>query len=255
MILRPLILAVLATAFGIVSPVKVQADTVLATCKTGGCTCALSPLSGDEITLVLGTPAKAETSIDPTAATLVYEPDLGSLAWVTAPLRDIHARFGGVGDCPIALFPAPDAMVPLDGTWQWQTLGETTSGCPAALGGMLAASRVEFISTPITWDGAFHPDRLSSTLPRPDMAGDPYEWREVGPYRWLSDNVQRRDCSDGTCAEIALTLQMTMVAPDRISGFLALRSAIDAPQAAILAGFGLAECRVRVRYDIIRTGP
>lgn len=233
-----------------------RADTVLAICKTGGCACSLSPLTTEEIMLVVGETFGSDTSVDPTRETLVYEPDLGIVTWVDAPRRDIQARFGGEGECPITLFPEPEAMVPLDGTWAWRTLGESTSGCPAALGGMLAASRVEFMSTQVDWNGAFHPDLLVEGLPQPDMPGlPPYEWDEVGPYRWVSDNVQSRDCTDDTCAEIAVTLNMTLVAPDRISGLLSLRSAVDGAQEAIMAGFGLADCRVRVRYDIIRTGP
>ncbi len=238
------------------TPATSRADTVLAICKTGGCECSLSPLSAEEIMFMVGDTFGSDTPVDPTRDTLVWEPDLGIVSWSEASRSDIQRSFGGEGDCPIKLFPEPPAMVPLDGTWQWRTLGETTSGCPAALGGMLAASRVEFTSTRVDWNGTFHPDRLAANLPQPEMAGvSPYEWREVGPYRWLSDNVQSRNCTDGTCAEIALALNMTLMTPDRISGLLSLRSSIDAPQAAILAGFGMADCRVQVRYDIVRTGP
>lgn len=248
--------AILGASLVLSLPGAARADTVLAICRTGGCECSLSPLTAEEIMLVVGETFGSETPVDPTRDTLVYEPDLDIVTWVDAPRRDIQASFGGEGECPIELFPEPEAMVPLDGTWAWRTLGESILGCPAALGGMLAASRVEFMSTQVDWNGAFHPDRLAEGLPQPDMAdASPYEWREVGPYRWLSDNVQSRECSDGTCAEIALKLNMTLVAPDRISGLLSLRSSIDGPQAAILAGFGMADCRVRVRYDIIRTGP
>ena len=245
-----------AALLAAMAPLPGKADTVLAICETGGCVCSLSPLSSSEIIDIVGTTFEADTPVDPKRATLVWEPDPGIISWVDAPRRDIQASFGGTGACPIALFPEPEAMVPLDGSWQWQTLGESTSGCPAILGGMLAASRVEFITTRVEWDGAFDPARLTDILPQPDMEGlSPYEWDEVGPYRWRSDNVQSRDCADGSCAEIALTLNMTLVAPDRISGLLSLRSAIDSPQAAVLAGFGMADCRVRVRYDIIHTRP
>jgi hypothetical protein len=252
----PRLALTLVALIGLALPQTARADTVIAICKTGGCECSLSPFSADDLRFVMGETLGSDTPIDPTRATLVYEPDLGIVSWVDAPRADIQASFGGQGECPIELFPEPAAMVPLDGTWAWRTLGERTSGCPAALGGMLAASRVEYMTTSVTWGGSFHPDRLAQSLPQPEMAGiSPYEWRETGPYRWLSDNVQSRDCSDGTCAEIALKLNMTLVAPDRITGLLSLRSAIDGPQAAILAGFGMADCRVRVRFDIVHTGP
>jgi hypothetical protein len=241
---------VAALAVSLLLPVLARAETVVAICRTGGCDCALSPLSQDEIALVVGLPD------DPAASTLVYEPALEALSWVTAPRRDIQASFGGTGDCPVDPAAAHQALTPRDGTWRWRTLAETTAGCPAELGGMLAASGVAFTPVRLAWDGAFHPDLLAALLPQPDMAGlPPYAWHAVGPDRWLSDNVQSTDCRDGACMDIALHLTMTLVAPDRISGLLSLRSTIDAPQAAIRAGFGLAECRVRLRYDIIRTGP
>ncbi len=250
MIARMPRLALLAAVLLLAMPVLPRAQTTVAICRMGGCDCALSPLSQDEIALIIDLPE------DLAGATLVYEPDLGALSWVDAPRADIQASFGGSGDCLVDPVPPPPALTPRDGTWRWQTLAETTAGCPAALGGMLAASRVAFTAVSIAWDGAFHPDRLAPLLPQPDIPGlPPYLWREVGSGRWLSDNVQSAECSDGACAEIALQLSMTLVSPDRIKGLLSLRSAVDAPQAAIRAGFGLAECRVRVRYDIIRTGP
>ncbi|WP_019953368.1 hypothetical protein [Yoonia vestfoldensis] len=253
---RVFVTALLGLLLATAIPVAARADTVLAICTSGGCQCSLSPLSAQEIAEVVGEPSISETPVDRAVATLVYEPDAGIMSWVDAPRRDIYASFGGDGDCPVEVFAAPDAMVPQDGTWQWRTLAEATSGCPADLGGMLAASQVAFMSRRVEWDGAFHPDRLAEGLPQPDVPGmSSYEWREAGPYRWLSDNVQNRECSDGACTEIALWLTMTLVAPDRISGLLSLRSAIDAPKAAMRAGFGLADCRVRVRFDFMRTGP
>lgn len=237
----------------LVIPASAPADTVVAICATGGCQCALSPLSQEEVTLLVGAEAGPDA---PRAPTLVYEPSLGILTWVDAPRRDIQAAFGGEGDCRAAPVSAPDAVIPQDGLWQWQTVAEATSGCPAVLGGMLAASRVEFVQTQVDWNGAFHPRLLSEALPRPDMAGiTPYAWREVGPGRWLSDNVRSRTCTDGACVDIALQMTMALVAPDRISGLLSLQSAVDAPDAAIRAGFGLGACRLRARYDITRTGP
>ena len=58
-----------------------------------------------------------------------------------------------------------------------------------------------------------------------------------------------------TCVEVALALSMTLVAPTRISGLLTLNSRVEGAQAAILAGFGMADCRVRVRYQIDRIAP
>lgn len=256
MIARPQLIAPLGVSMILAMTAAAAADTVVATCAAGGCQCSLSSLSPDEITLFLGEDAGHQAPGTPVKATLVYEPELGLLTWVDAPRRDIQAAFGGAGDCPVAPAPAPEAMVPRDGTWQWQTLAEATSGCPAVLGGMVAASRVEFVSTQIAWGGAFHPGHLAEAVPHPELEGiAPYAWRQVGPDRWLSDNVRDRDCTDGACVDIALRLTMALVAPDRISGLFSLQSAVDAPHAAIRAGFGLGECKLRVRYDIIRTGP
>lgn len=248
--------AMVALVTTVTTPLPGEADTVLAICEAGGCTCSLSPLSAQEIMDIAGATVEADASVDPTRETLVWEPDLGVLSWVDAPRRDIQAHFGGIGDCPVTQFPAPETIAPLDGRWQWRTLGESTSGCPALLGGMLAASRVEYMTTQVDWGGAFDPRRLADILPQPDVAGlSPYEWRELGSYRWRSDNVQSRNCDDGSCGEIAVTQNMILVAPDRVSGILSLRSSMDSPQAAIMAGFGMQECRVRLRYDILRVAP
>ncbi len=239
-----------------VSTPQARADIVIAYCKNGGCECALSPVPAADIAEIVGDFFGSDTPADPTRDTLVIETDLGIVSWDQTPRSQINTRFGGNDECPIKLFPAPEAMVPLDGIWQWRTLEEATSSCPPMLAGALAASRAETVSARVVWDGRFDPQTLASSLPAPEMDGmSPYEWRELGPNRWLSNNINDQSCEDGTCVSMALTLSMTLTAPDRISGLLTLRSRIQGAQAAILAGFGMADCQVRLRYQINRVSP
>lgn len=237
-------------------PALAQADTIVATCVPGGCTCATSPLSTEELLFLVGDTLNPAAAVDPASDVLVHEPDLGVLAWVSAPLEDIQRQFGGSGACPVAQVADPEPILPLDGVWQWRTLAETTSGCPADLGAMLATSRIAYLQTSVVWRGAFDPADLSEGFPQPDTVGIPeYKWRKMGPERWLSDNAQSRDCLNGYCTQTAITLSATLIAPDRISGLLSLRSRAEDTQSAFAAGFGLADCSLRVRYDIVRIGP
>ncbi|MFN3954790.1 MAG: hypothetical protein ACK4LQ_10080 [Pararhodobacter sp.] len=253
---RFLAAATLACVAFLHAPGIARAGTVVAICKSGGCQCLLSPLTTEELAAFAGEIFGGDTPVDRTRDTLVYEPDLGIVTWVDAPRGAINRSFGGTDECPIELFPEPETMVPLDGTWQWRTLGETALGCPPMLAGALAASRVETLTTRVNWNGRFDPRRLASSLPQPEMAGmSPYEWRETGPFRWLSDNIRGRSCEDGTCVDSALALNMTLVAPDRITGFLSLRSRVEGGAAAVLASFGMRDCRVRVRYEIRHIAP
>jgi len=169
-------------------------------------------------------------------------------------LDEVHRTFGGRGECPAD--PERAELIPLDGTWLWRTLSETTTGCPPMLAASLAASRPETLSTRVVWDGRFDPRQLAASLPQPQTADmSPYEWRELGRNRWFSDNIRSRSCEDGTCVEVALSLAMNLVAEDRITGILAMRSRVEGGSAGILASFGMQDCRVRVQYEIRHTGP
>ena len=98
---------------------------------------------------------------------------------------------------------------------------------------------------------------MAASLPAPEIGEmSAYEWRKLGDNRYLSDNLADRSCEDGTCVDVALGLWMSLVAPDRITGLLDMRSRVDAPAAtaSVRAGFGMLDCRVRVRYEIVRIG-
>jgi hypothetical protein len=218
-----------------------------AVCRAGqGCTCVtmdmglLPVLAGSD---VLGTIAPTETIVLDRTTNTTYTTRQSPQA--------VHEAYGGRGACPVSEPPAE--IVPRDGVWQWRTLGETTRDCPPMLAGMLAANRIETLSQRVAWRGGFHPDRLAESLPRPEMGGTtPYIWRRIGPNRWLSDNIRSRSCGEGTCAEIALALTMGPVTPERLTGLLSLRSRVEGGPTAVLARFGMADCNVRLRYEIRR---
>lgn len=228
---------------------------VVALCTAGaGCACSTRHTAEDHL-VVLGFDTRVPDGFagDQRAQTIVIDTASGQVYRTKAPRAQINATYGGEGTCEPE---DPPEMVPLDGLWQWRTLGETVRGCPPMTAQSLMASRVENMQTRVQWDGRFDPQRLAEGLPAPDMAQmSPYEWRKLGPGRWLSDNIRARSCEEGTCVELDLSLTMNLVAPDRINGLLSFRSTVDGPQAAILAGFGMADCRVRLRYSIDRIAP
>lgn len=238
-------------AFGLLAVLATPALAGGAICRQGqGCTCM--SLDTGLLPVLLGS---GDTLGDLTPSeTIVIDRSTNTTFRTRRTPQEVHRSFGGSGECPVDAGPAP--LVPLDGTWQWRTLGETATGCPPMMAGMLASSRAEAPAARVAWEGRFHPHRLASSLPQPEMSGmSPYEWRELSTNRWLSDNIRSRSCEDGTCVEVALTLSMNLVAADRITGLLSLRSRIEGPQTAILASLGMADCRVRVRYEIRHTGP
>lgn len=242
-----------AVLFGAVmacAPTFVAAQTGGAICREGqGCVC----LSMDTglLPVLMGAEGLGDMTLPDT---IVVDRTNNATIRTQRSTAEVHRAYGGQGECPVDDAPGP--IVPLDGTWQWRTLSENTAGCPPMLAGALATSRVETLNNRVVWNGVFNPRHLADSLPAPELGGmSPYEWRELGPNRWLSDNINSRSCEDGTCVNVALALSMNLTAPDRISGLLTMRSKVDGPQATILAGFGMADCQVRVRYRIDRIAP
>ena len=231
-------------------PALAHARTGGAICREGqGCVCL--SLDTGLLPVILGSDGIGDTTLPDTIIV-----DRTNNATIRTPrsIHEVHRAYGGQGECPSDEPPGP--ILPLDGVWQWRSLSETASGCPPMLAAAITASRSETLANRVVWNGGFHPRVLAESLPAPEMSGmSPYEWRELGPNRWLSDNIQARECEDGTCVSIALALSMTLVAPTRISGLLTMNSRVEGAQAAILAGFGMADCRVRVRYQIDRIAP
>lgn len=186
------------------------------------------------------------------AQTVVIDLGSGQVFRSGQPRAAINAAYGGSGPCEPEPRPQAD-IVPRDGIWRWRTLGETVQGCPAMLSGLLAGMRVDGLSRTVSWGGAFHPDRLAE-VPMQDGMG-PFVWRRLGPNRWLSDNIDHRECSEGSCLALSLRMSMQPASPERVSGLLVYRSQIDAAGAgAILAQLGMADCQVRLRYEIRRIG-
>ncbi|NAZ36299.1 hypothetical protein [Rubellimicrobium sp. CFH 75288] len=230
---------------------------VTAICTAGGgceCTAMVDP---ESLTVLHGVADAAPEGFagDVRAQTVVIDRSAGMVYRTARARAEINAAYGGQGDCPVK--EPPDApLVPLDGLWQWRTTGQGMTGCPAILAGALAAARTEAPAARVAWGGRFHPARLADNMPEPEISGmSAYEWRQTGPNRWLSDNIRGRECGDGPCVEVGVTLDMTLVAPERVVGVLSTRSRIEGGEQAILAAFGMADCRVRVRYEIRRIAP
>jgi hypothetical protein len=228
---------------------------VVALCERGkGCKCSTIN-TAENLLMVHGIDASVPDGFagDQRAQTIVIDTGGGQVFRTKEPRGRINAAYGGDGPCEPA---DPPEMVPLDGLWHWRTLGETVAGCPPMMAQALAAGRLETIQARVQWDGVFDPQRLAAGLPSVAMAEmSPYEWRKLAPGRWLSDNIRSRTCEDGTCVSVALSLTMNLVAPDRINGLLSMRSQVEGAEAAVLAGFGMADCRVRMRYVIDRIAP
>jgi hypothetical protein len=222
-----------------------------AVCRTGqGCTCFDVTDSG-LFPVLLGDTALGTISL---TENLVIDRSTNTIFRTTRALDEVHRSFGGQGECPMD--PERAELIPLAGTWQWRTRNETTTGCPPMMAAALAASRPETISTRVIWEDGFDPRELAASLPQPEaMEMSPYEWRELAPNRWFSDNIRSRSCEDGTCVELSLSLAMNLVAEDRITGLLALRSRVEGGAAGMLASFGMQDCRVRVQYEIRHVGP
>lgn len=241
---------VLLGAAALFAPALALAQTGGAICREGqGCICL--SLDTGLLPVITGAESLGDITLP---ETIVVDRTNNATIRTRRSIHEVHRAFGGPGECPIDEPPGP--IVPLDGTWQWRTLGETTGGCPPMMVASLAASREETLSTRVVWDGRFDPQGLASSLPAPQMSGmSPFEWRELGPNRWISDNINSRNCEDGTCVGVALALSMSLTAQDRIFGLLTMRSRVEGAQAAILAGFGMLDCQVRLRYRIDRIAP
>lgn len=221
-----------------------------AVCRTGqGCTCL--NMDAGLLPVLMGSETLGDMTLP---ETIVVDRSTNTTFRTRRSAQEVHQSYGGSGECPVDDGPAE--LVPLDGTWQWRTRNETATGCPPMMAGMLAASRTETLNARVAWDGRFHPQRLAASLPQPEMSQmSPYIWRELSSNRWLSDNIRERTCEDGTCVDVALSLSMNLVAADRITGLLTLRTRVEGGQSAVLASFGMADCRVRVSYEIVHLGP
>lgn len=236
-------------------PLPASAQTVYATCQSGsGCSCAISPVTAEDLAFAAPGQDGVAAPVDMSVSTLVIDQSANVVYWSDQSRTAIQSAYGGSGDCPITGFDETE-IVPRDGTWLWRQLGVTTRGCPAMLGQMIDSGREETLAESVVWDGAFHPARLAQNLPAPEIGEmRAYEWRELGPNRWLSDNLQGRDCDDGTCVSVALRLSMNVVSESRITGLLSTSSKVEGGDPAMLAMFGMGECEARIRYAIEHVG-
>lgn len=144
-----------------------------ATCiAESGCTCAPTPLSRDELAVVLGRDA-----IGPEIKGIWSSP--ASDAEPTEESADaLHARFGGTGACPLT------PLEPVDGLWREGQPFNIDVQCGAGTAmfrQVLAGSKR--VTARLVWGGVFSGETIQTAFmaadPDPDYT--PHAFRDVSP--------------------------------------------------------------------------
>ncbi len=238
--------ALLALIFCLLAmPALAEEKLVVATCGEKGCVCALSSVTVDEATVVLGIdpppPGKGEVKL------VEYN---GQVMWSRLPLRQINIVAGGNDECPLRLFP-DEEMVPLDGAWVGTATPITSKGCPPGLDALLAPLlKGVVIPRQMAWGGSFNPDKM-----RDQSSEQAVSWSKVTPRSFKGEVANMPDAS--AAAKISVDFQATLVSPEAIRGVIRLRlkSKAGAGASKVLEMAGLANCLSVTRYDFRRTGP
>lgn len=104
----------------------------------------------------------------------------GSTSQIGSP-DTLHPRYGGSGNCVIALFDPP---VPRDGRWSFTQRPLTARGsCLPQIEAMADPMVAAMAATKdVSWGGRFHPDGF-----RISDGGSPLVWRQVGPVDYASE--------------------------------------------------------------------
>ncbi len=160
--------------------------------------------------------------------------------------NEIHARFGGSGECPLA--PLPTEIIPEDGLWQMQILNWSATACPAGMGEELAALNGMSQSARVVWNGRFDPALLAD-----QSAPQAFRWREGEGQRWVTDRVGDRTCIADFCTDMNLRLWMTLVSPRRARGHLRMVNTLQSStveMAQLMQSFGMDYCRIIVEYEV-----
>ncbi|OJF98215.1 hypothetical protein [Pararhizobium antarcticum] len=226
-------------------PVLAEEKLVLATCGEKGCVCALSSITVDEATVVLGIdpppPGEGEVKL------VEYN---GQVMWSRLPLRDINILAGGNDECPLRLLP-DKVVVPLDGSWVGTATPISSQGCPPGLDALLTPIlKGIIIPRQMAWGGSFNPDKM-----RDQSSEQAVRWSKVTPRSFKGEVANLPAAS--AAAKISVDFQATLVSLKSIRGVIRLRLKSKGGSGAskVLEMAGIANCLSVTRYDFRRTGP
>jgi hypothetical protein len=242
--IAPLI-AALALAAPLPAPARAEAPVgtggkaIYADCKTGGCRCVLTPLTAEEVSIVVGTepPAGVRDMV-----IVSYD---NTFFWSPQSLEDIDSMMGGDGRCDLEVF---SPVTPRDGQWTGRVRTTKISGCPKEIAQSLPGMVSGLVfSRRVEWGGVFHPAQLNM-----NPSEQVVDWTEIGPTMFQGRLVppQQNDM-----LKVSGTLTSSLVDEDRAVASFHLRVGTGAgANAAALAMLGLADCRVDSSYTFQRDG-
>lgn len=224
--MRPFTLSALAWALLAAGPAS--AEFAIANCTMAkGCTCRLSDMTLSDFEMV----TQAKPPAGARDMTLVQVPGRDPY-WTSADRTSINVLHGGSGQCDLQLF---NDTAPEDGNWRITAGQPDLSACPMLKGKMPGVAGMSSEVRRITWNGRFHPSRIS------DLGGM-VEWRKAGPRTWRGTMAGGKQGKSGAKVEHGMTLEN----PRRIRGWSLFEFNIDLPgeQQATLSAMGMPmQCR------------
>lgn len=234
-------LVVLAGLLSSAVSAQSQEKLVVAQCGEAGCRCALSSVTAEEASLVLGVapPATGDT------LTLVeYE---GSYIWSPHSPEEIDLAAGGDGQCPLELF---DAMAPEDGQWRGAIRQQSVSQCPAMLEPMLAGlSEQMAFARRMNWGGAFHPDKI-----RMEGAAAAIRWTKIGDNHFSGEGPSAGKAGPTSMVDVGVTYDARLTNPRAVAITVGVNITARGVSQAVIDAAGLGNCRVRMEVDFARIG-
>lgn len=216
----------------LLSPGLAAADAkiTLAECSAGGCRCALSGLTAEEMQVL------TDNAMPKEAKDYVVLFDQGKLYWSPLSLEEIDRIAGGDGQCPLEVFYVPP---PDNGAWQGKVRAQNIRGCPAEVEAMVPPLVAQMAySGQVDWQGKFDPAKLV-----PAGVKQPVSWSERRPDLYKGSLI----APDGKgILQVSGDLTSVQMASDHISTTMQLRIAGKNPA---LAALGMKDCRVTAVYD------
>lgn len=239
-LIRPCLLAMFSALFLLFAGGAAQAQFVqMATCSDGGCTCSVTEHTYETISTQFQGPLPRDAQ----SMTLVL--DDGDLSWSNLSPSQIDRQYGGTGDCPLIL---ANEFMPEDGLWRLASGGTDSSACPM-LGGQGGAA-INEDTRQISWNGAFHPDKLFAE------GTGMIRWSETGRLSWRGVMVDESLSSMQGTSGASVIHSVRMVSPTEITGNSVFEYEISAPgmdaaAAAVIAGM---QCRTVTPFTAQKVG-